>query len=95
MNSEAKIPVLVQEHHGALREALDIQARLLHNPYGTMAGALGIGFVLGGGFFTRVAARIVGAGVRVGLMAALPILQREFVEVIAPSNLDTDKEKAQ
>jgi hypothetical protein len=93
MQSKAKAPVLVKDPHGALRETLDIQARLRRSPYGMMAGALGIGFVLGGGLFTRLAARILGTGIRIGLMAALPILQREFVEALATSKLDTNKEK--
>ena len=43
-----------------------------------VAGAVAVGFVLGGGLFTRLTARIAGAGLRMGLMAALPLLQREL-----------------
>ena len=59
-----------------LGEALDIEGRLQRNPYGMVAGAVAVGFVLGGGLFTRLTARIAGAGLRMGLMAALPLLQR-------------------
>jgi hypothetical protein len=44
-----------------------------------VAGAIGVGFVLGGGLFTRMTARIVGAGLRIGLMAGLPVLKHEFL----------------
>jgi hypothetical protein len=77
----------------ALRETLDIEGRVERNPYGMVAGALGIGFVLGGGLFTRLTARIVGAGLRIGLMAALPLLQEELVQAVAGSKLDTNKGK--
>ena len=61
-----------------LGEALDIEGRLQRNPYGMVAGAVAVGFVLGGGLFTRLTSRIAGAGLRMGLMAALPLLQREL-----------------
>ncbi len=57
---------------------VDIQGRVDRNPYGMLAGALGIGFVLGGGLFTRLTAQVVGAGLRIGLMAALPLFQKEL-----------------
>ena len=63
---------------GTLGEALDIEGRLERNPYGMLAGALAVGFVLGGGLFTRLTASIAGAGLRVGLAAALPLLQQEL-----------------
>jgi hypothetical protein len=63
-----------------LGEALDLDARLQRNPYGMVVGAVAVGFVLGGGLFTRLTARIAGAALRIGLMAALPLLQRELFE---------------
>ena len=65
---------------GTLQEILDIEGRLQRNPYGMVAGAVAVGFVLGGGLFTRLTARIASAGLRIGLMAALPLLQRELFE---------------
>ena len=59
-------------------ELLDIEGRLRRNPYGMMAGALAVGFVMGGGLFTRLTARIAGAGLRMGLAAALPLLQQQL-----------------
>jgi hypothetical protein len=33
--------------------------------------ALGVGYVLGGGLFSRLTARLVGTGIRIGLRTAL------------------------
>ena len=62
------------------RETLDLEGRLQRNPYGMLAGALAMGFVLGGGLFTRLTATIVGAGLRMAVMTALPVIQQEIVE---------------
>jgi len=66
----------------ALRDAFDIKGRLKRSPYGMVAGALGIGFVLGGGLFTRFASQILGTGLRIGLMAALPIVQKQVIDAL-------------
>jgi hypothetical protein len=79
----------------ALRETFDIQERLRHNPYAMVAGSVGVGFVLGGGLFTRVAAKILGTGLRIGLMAAMPILQKGIVDILTPSKLNPTKETDQ
>jgi hypothetical protein len=76
----------------ALHETFDIQGRLRRNPYAMVAGAVGIGFVLGGGLFTRLAARILGSGLRIGLMAALPVLQKE---ILRPMGFEPKKETDQ
>jgi hypothetical protein len=65
------------------RRTLDIEGRLQRNPYGMVAGALAVGFVLGGGLFTRLTAAIAGAGLRMAVTAALPGLaafQQDIVE---------------
>ena len=70
--------IAVEMTPGTVGEILDIEGRLQRNPYGMVAGAIAVGFVLGGGLFTRLTARIAEAGLRMGLMAALPLLQREL-----------------
>jgi len=92
MKSNAKATVPVEQVRGVLRETLDIKGRLKRNPYGMVAGALGMGFVLGGGLFTRITARIVGAGLRIGLMAALPILEKQIAQALTGPKLNA-KEK--
>ena len=61
-----------------LEETLDIEGRLQRNPYGMLAWAAGVGFVLGGGLFTRLTGTIASAGLRMGLAAALPLLQQQL-----------------
>jgi hypothetical protein len=56
-----------------------MRQRLEQNPYAVLAGAVGLGFVLGGGLFTRLTARIVGVGLRAGVVAALPLMQKELL----------------
>ena len=62
------------------RGTFDIEGRLQRNPYGMLAGALGVGFVLGGGLFTRLTATIASAGLRMAVMAALPAIQQSIIE---------------
>jgi hypothetical protein len=57
-----------------------------------VAGAVGIGFALGGGLFTRLMAGIVRTGLQIGLMAALPVLEKQIAKVITGSKLDTKRE---
>jgi hypothetical protein len=96
MKSEAEAVISDGDARGVLRQSFDMERRLKHNPYGMVAGALGIGFVLGGGLFTRLSARILGAGLRVCLMAALPILEKQITQTLAESKLDTkEKENGQ
>jgi hypothetical protein len=67
------------------RERLDLwTARLVRetrkHPIRSVALALGAGFVLGGGLFSRLTARVVGAGLRIGLrMAAVPLMTQGLV----------------
>jgi hypothetical protein len=63
-----------------LRSTLDIEGRVNRYPYGTVAAALGIGYVLGGGIFSPLTARILGIGLKVGLrLAVLPFLSDELM----------------
>jgi hypothetical protein len=62
-------------------QGVDLKELMRRHPYGTVAGALGIGFILGGGLFTRLTARIIGTGLRIGLMAALPLVKDEVIRV--------------
>lgn len=95
MESEAEFALPASEPGGALCKALDLQSRLKRNPYGMVAGALGIGFVLGGGLFTRLSAKVFGAGLRVALMVALPSLEKQLMQVLAGSKLNKEKENDQ
>jgi len=75
-----------------IRDALDIPGRVERHPYGTVAAAVGIGYVLGGGLFSPLTASIVRLGVRIGLrLAVLPLLKQEMAELV--ETLDDDEGK--
>jgi len=61
-----------------VKDVVDIEGRVERNPYGMIAGAVGAGFILGGGLFTRLTGQVAGAALRIGMMAALPRLEKEF-----------------
>jgi hypothetical protein len=62
-----------------LKRAAAIDERVGRHPYGTVAAALGIGYVLGGGLFTPLTSRIVALGLRIGVrLAVLPMLKDEI-----------------
>jgi ElaB/YqjD/DUF883 family membrane-anchored ribosome-binding protein len=66
-----------------LSDALDIKGRVDRHPFGTVAAALGIGYVLGGGLFTPLTGRIVRMGVRLGMrIAVLPLLRQEIAQLV-------------
>ena len=65
-----------------LRATVDLPGRVERHPYGTLAAALGIGYLLGGGLFTPLTGRIVGLGLRVGLrLAVLPLIKDEISDL--------------
>ena len=76
--------------------SLDIKGRVQRNPYGTVAAAIGIGYVLDGGLFTPLTSRIVRFGVRIGLrLAVLPLLKQEMAELIETIEDEDGKSKGQ
>ncbi len=79
-----------------LRDVLDIRGRMERNPYGMVAGALGVGFVLGGGLFSRLTDRLAGTALRIGLVAAWPRLEEELEWLLGRSEpADSPKEKGE
>jgi len=70
---------LIDDARGAVSDlsaTLDLKGRVERNPYGMMAAALGVGYVLGGGLFTPTTARLIRLGVR---LAALPFVKDELL----------------
>ena len=61
-----------------LRETLDIQGRVDRHPYGMLLAAAGVGYVLGGGLFSRFTGSLVRLGFRV---AALPFVKQELLHI--------------
>jgi ElaB/YqjD/DUF883 family membrane-anchored ribosome-binding protein len=73
-----------------LRGAVDLEGRVNRNPYGTIAAAVGIGYVLGGGLFSPLTARIVKLGLRIGLrLAVLPLVKDELFGLAASLEVGT------
>jgi hypothetical protein len=68
----------------SLAEAVDLKGRVERNPYGTVAIALGAGYLLGGGLFTATTARLVRLGVK---LAAVPIVRDQLL-TLAESAID-------
>lgn len=56
--------------------------RTQEHPVRSVAMAVGVGYVLGGGLFSRLTARIVGTAVRIGLRTALLPLVTEGLLVL-------------
>jgi hypothetical protein len=59
-----------------LGHALDLTGRVQRHPYGMVATALGLGYVLGGGLLSPLTFRLVGMGVR---LAAIPLLRNKLL----------------
>ena len=73
---------LIDDARGAVTDlsaTLDLKGRVERNPYGMMAAALGVGYILGGGLFTPTTARIIRLGVR---LAALPFVKDELIGMV-------------
>jgi len=51
--------------------ALDLRGRAQRHPYALMAAALGVGYVLGGGLFSRTTARALALAGRVAALSPL------------------------
>jgi hypothetical protein len=70
---------LIDDARGAVSDlsaTLDLKGRVDRNPYGMIAAAVGVGYVLGGGLFTPTTARLIRLGVR---LAALPFVKDELL----------------
>ena len=60
---------------GELQDKLDIAGRMERNPYATLAVAAGLGYVLGGGLFSRFTGQALRMGVKLMLV---PLLKNEL-----------------
>lgn len=70
---------LVTEARTALHdvvEYVDLKGRVERHPYGMLAAAAGVGYVLGGGLLTPLTGRLLKLGMR---LAALPFMKGELV----------------
>jgi hypothetical protein len=58
-----------------LSEALDLRGRVQRHPIGMVLGAIGVGYVLGGGLFSQTTARLMRIGVR---LALVPLIKSQI-----------------
>lgn len=76
----AEAPTIEGEHRAGTEaswsEVLGVNERVEKNPYGMVAAAFGIGYVLGGGLFTPTTARVVGLGVK---LASVPVIREALL----------------
>jgi hypothetical protein len=59
-----------------LVDAVDLNGRVQRHPYGMVAAAVGVGYLLGGGLFTPFTARLIRLGLK---LAALPLVKDELL----------------
>jgi len=59
-----------------LGAAIDLRGRVQRHPYGMVAAALGLGYVLGGGLFSGLTFRVMSLGVR---LAAIPLVKQQLL----------------
>jgi hypothetical protein len=69
----------------------DLAAIVVAHPAGAIAAAIGVGYVLGGGVFTRLTSGLLRLGLRLGVQfALLPALENEVATLMGsggtPSN---------
>ena len=62
------------------------------HPGRSVAMAVGVGYVLGGGLFSRLTARIVGTGIRIGLRSALLPFVTEGLLVLGQKKHTTQRD---
>lgn len=77
LNSSAQ--QLIDEARSTVHElgsSIDLKGRVERNPYGMIALAAGVGYILGGGLFTPLTARAIRFGMR---LAALPLVKDELL----------------
>lgn len=59
-------------------EVLGVQARVEKHPYGMLAAAFGVGYVIGGGLFTPTTGRILGLGAR---LVGVPMVRNALLDL--------------
>ena len=62
----------------------------MEHPGRSVAIAVGVGYVLGGGLFSRLTARVLGMGIRIGLRTALLPLATEALVVLGQRHTNSE-----
>ncbi len=75
---------------GALQDS--ILERVQENPYGMLAAAVAVGYVAGGGLFTKTTARVVQLGARLMMIPQIREPLLDAAEVAIDSMLEKTKQ---
>jgi len=80
----ARLLTAVDEARRSLQDlSEDLRTRVEEQPVKTLAIALGAGYIVGGGLFSALTARLIYTGLRIGLrVAALPLVREELLGLI-------------
>jgi hypothetical protein len=74
-----------------IEDALDVRGLVDRHPYGTLAAALGAGYVLAGGLFTPLTGKLIRAALGLGLrFVVLPTLEQEAIALATRLATDGD-----
>jgi hypothetical protein len=61
----------------------DLTSLVVEHPVGALAAAIGVGYVVGGGLFTRLTSRLLRLGLRLGIqLAVVPMLEQEAASLV-------------
>ena len=77
----AQVKALAQDASSALNglaDALGLTERVERSPYLTVAAALGLGYVVGGGLVTGTTARLLRLGLK---LASVPMVQDQLLDL--------------
>lgn len=77
---EARVREVAHDANDALNgisDALGLTEKVERHPYGAVAAALGLGYVVGGGLFTPTTVRLVKLGLK---LASVPLVRDRLVD---------------
>ncbi len=82
---------------GSVAEAVrdSLAERVMQNPYGMLAAAFAVGYVAGGGLFTRTTARMVQLGARLAMIPQVRDPMLDMAEKALDGMLERTKPKGQ
>ena len=62
----------------SIGKAIDLRGRVQRNPFGMVAAAAGIGYLLGGGLFSPLTGKLVRIGIR---LALIPVIKSQLANM--------------
>jgi hypothetical protein len=81
----------VSESMESFSRTLDLRGRVERHPIGMVLGALGVGYVLGGGLFSPLTGRLVRVGMR---LALVPLIKSQLTALAGNANGQSERSAA-